>query len=132
MGMRIRFLWFLTVLALLAELYSPKILVLYISFMAFLALKEFLSITPTRRADRRVLFWTYLVIPVQFFVIWQGWYQAFILVTPFYMFFLNFFSPESRVPNFFLLPSPEFRLSRKFFLVPGPESRVPGLRTHFF
>ncbi|MEM7034660.1 MAG: phosphatidate cytidylyltransferase [Chloroflexota bacterium] len=88
MGLRIRFLWFLAVLALLSSLYSVKILVFYIGFMAFLALKEFLSITPTRQADRRVLFWAYLVIPIQFFLIWQGWYQAFILFTPFYMFFL--------------------------------------------
>lgn len=55
-GSRIAFLWVVLIVFLLAILYSPKVLVLYIWFIAFLALKEFFSMTPTRRADRRVLF----------------------------------------------------------------------------
>ena len=81
-GSRIEFLWVLTTVFWVAMLINPKLLILYIAFIAFLAFKEFLSITPTRRADRRVLFCAYWVIPIQFFCIWRGWREAFNLFTP--------------------------------------------------
>lgn len=85
-GERIRFLWALTAVFALTVLYSDKILLLYLAFVAFLALKEIFSITPTRRADRRVLFWAYLSIPIQFALIWADWRQAFIVFMPVYVF----------------------------------------------
>ncbi|HHI76213.1 MAG TPA: phosphatidate cytidylyltransferase, partial [Gammaproteobacteria bacterium] len=48
--------------------------------------KEYLSIIPTRRADRRVLFWAYLAIPVQYYWIATGWYGMFIIFIPVFMF----------------------------------------------
>lgn len=58
----------------------------FLAFVSFLALKEFFSIIPTRRVDRRVLFWAYLTIPLQFY--WAGiaWYGMFIIFIPVYMF----------------------------------------------
>ena len=55
-------------------------------FISFLALKEYFSMIPTRRADRRVLFWAYLAIPLQYY--WAGisWYGMFIVFIPVYMF----------------------------------------------
>lgn len=85
---RIRFLWVMTIVFLLAALYSYKILLVYVAFIAFLGLKEFLSITPTRRTDRRVLLWAYLSIPIQFFLIWQGWFEAFFLYVPAHVFLI--------------------------------------------
>ena len=85
-GSRIQFLWIMTGLYLLAVVYSRTILLLFIWFVSFLALKEFLSITPTRRADRRVLFWAYLAIPVQYILIWLEWFEAFVGFVPLYVF----------------------------------------------
>jgi phosphatidate cytidylyltransferase len=87
-GSRIRFLWVMAAMCLLAIAYSYKILLIYIAFLAFLGLKEYLSITPTRRVDRRVLFWAYLSIPIQFALIWFGSYRAFLLFMPVYVFLL--------------------------------------------
>ena len=39
-------------------------------------------------ADRRVLFWAYLAIPVQFYWIYLEWYGLFIIFIPVYMFLL--------------------------------------------
>jgi phosphatidate cytidylyltransferase len=86
-GSRIRFVWILIGFYLLAIIFSPNYLLLFIAFISFLALKEFLSITPTRRADRRVLFFAYLAIPIQFYLIWQGWFAAFISFLPVYVYF---------------------------------------------
>lgn len=87
-SLRIQFLWMLTLVFLLSMRFSYRILLVYIAFLSFLALKEFLSITPTRRSDRRVLFCAYLAIPLQFFIIWMGWREAFIIFVPVYVFLL--------------------------------------------
>jgi phosphatidate cytidylyltransferase len=61
---------------------------LFFAFVSFLALKEYLSLIPTRRADRRVLFWAYLAIPVQYWWIADAWYGMFIIWVPVYVFLL--------------------------------------------
>ena len=60
----------------------------FLAFVSFLALKEYLSLIPTRRADRRVLFWAYLSIPLQFYWVHLSWYGMFIIFIPVYMFLL--------------------------------------------
>jgi phosphatidate cytidylyltransferase len=54
----------------------------FFGLVSFLALKEYLSLIPTRRADRRVLFWAYLSIPFQYYWIHRGWYGMFIVFIP--------------------------------------------------
>jgi phosphatidate cytidylyltransferase len=56
------------------------------ALISFLALKEFLSLVPTRRADRRVLFWAYLSIPLQYLWVYREWYGMFIIFIPVYVF----------------------------------------------
>jgi len=51
-----------------------------------LALKEYFTIIPIKRSDRRVLFWAYLAIPIQFLWIAKAWYGMFIIFIPVYMF----------------------------------------------
>lgn len=63
----------------------------FLGFVSFLALKEFFSQIPTRRADRRALFWAYLSIPLQYYWAGIGWYGMFIIFIPVYMFlFIGF------------------------------------------
>ncbi len=67
---------------------SRGLSLMFLAFVSFLALKEYLSLIPTRRADRRVLFWAYLAIPVQFYWVAIGWYGMFIIFIPVYLFML--------------------------------------------
>ena len=60
----------------------------FFAFLSFLALKEYFSLIPTRRADRRVLFYAYLAIFVQFWWVYVGWYGMFAIFIPVYMFLL--------------------------------------------
>jgi phosphatidate cytidylyltransferase len=57
----------------------------FLGAVSFLALKEYLSIIPTRRADRRILFFLYLAIPIQYYWVGTGWYGMFIIFVPVYM-----------------------------------------------
>ncbi len=56
------------------------------ALISFLALKEFLSIVPSRQSDRRVIFWAYAAIPVQYYLISIQWYGLFIIFIPIYIF----------------------------------------------
>ena len=58
----------------------------FFGVLSFMALKEFLSIVPTRHADRRVIFWAYLAIPMQYYWVYIGWYGMFIGFVPVYLF----------------------------------------------
>lgn len=53
---RIRSWWIIVTIFTLAMVLSRNVAVGFFAVVSFLALKEFLSIVPTRRADRRVLF----------------------------------------------------------------------------
>jgi len=54
--------------------------------LSFFAFKEFISIIPTRKIDRGVLFWAYLAIPVQYLFVSMKWYGMFIIWVPVYLF----------------------------------------------
>lgn len=80
--------WVMVTIFTLAMVLSRNVSLVFFGLISFLALKEFFSIIPTRRADRRVLFWAYLAIPVQYYWVSQEWYGMFIIFIPVYMFLL--------------------------------------------
>lgn len=55
-------------------------------FLSFLSFKEYISLIPTRLADRRVLFWAYLAIVIQYYWISIHWYVMFLIFIPVYTF----------------------------------------------
>lgn len=85
---RVRSWWVMAGVFAAAMALSPTLSLIFLGLVSFLALKEYLSLVPTRRADRRVLFWAYLAIPVQFWWVDIGWYGMFIIFIPVYLFLL--------------------------------------------
>lgn len=85
---RVRTWWLMAAVFALALWLDRVVSLVFFAFLSFLALKEYLSMIPTRRADRRVLFWVYLAIPCQY--LWAGleWYGMFIIFIPVYAFLL--------------------------------------------
>ncbi|MEO8128249.1 MAG: phosphatidate cytidylyltransferase [Bryobacteraceae bacterium] len=54
---------------------------------SFLALREFITLTPTNRGDHRSLFWSFfLFTPLQYFLVWIQWYGMFSILIPVYAF----------------------------------------------
>ena len=87
---RIRSWWgivglFTVALLSVAWLDSWAVLTVLLGFVSFLALKEYLTIIPTRMADRRVLVWLYLAIPLQFWFIYVEDYGMFMVLVPIYL-----------------------------------------------
>lgn len=54
---------------------------------SFLALREFITLTPTRAGDHRTLFWIFFIIlPLQYYLIALKWYGLFSILIPVYAF----------------------------------------------
>ena len=83
---RVRTWWWMAGIFVMALALGRELSLAFFAFLSFLALKEYLSLIPTRRADRRVLFWVYLAIPIQYAWVHLGWYGMFIIFIPVYMF----------------------------------------------
>jgi phosphatidate cytidylyltransferase len=64
---RVNSWWVMIVIFTFAILTTRVVSTVFLALMTFLALKEYLSLVPTRRVDRSVLLWIYLAIPPQFY-----------------------------------------------------------------
>jgi phosphatidate cytidylyltransferase len=59
------------------------------ALVSFFALREFVTLTPTRAGDHRTLFWAFfVVIPLQYVLVWMQWYGLFAILIPVYAFVL--------------------------------------------
>jgi phosphatidate cytidylyltransferase len=62
---------------------------LLFAIVSFLALREYITLTPTKRADHRALFWAFFVItPLQYLLIGIRWYGLFSIFIPVYAYLL--------------------------------------------
>lgn len=60
---------------------------LLFGLISFLALREFVTLAPTRVADHQALFWSFFVLlPLQYYLIGIGWYGLFAIMIPVYGF----------------------------------------------
>ena len=95
--------WVMIGIFTVAFLVNPIISIIVFGLISFLALKEYFSMIPTRRADRRVLLWAYLSIPIQYFWVHDSYYGMFAVFIPVYMFlFLPFASLTTQQTDGFL------------------------------
>lgn len=83
---RLRTWWIIIILLSSAILLSSETSLIFFALISFLGLKEFLTLAPTRRVDRNVLFYIYLSIPVQYLWAALEWYGMFIIFVPVYLF----------------------------------------------
>jgi len=56
------------------------------TYISYIALKEYLTLAPTRREDRGVVLFAYLMVLVSYGAIWIDNYMFFLLVIPVYVF----------------------------------------------
>lgn len=84
--LRIRTWWVIVVLFALALLSPAWLALTFFALVSFLALKEFLTLVPSRHADRMPLLWMFIAIPVNYGFIGTGWYGMFVVFIPIYVF----------------------------------------------
>jgi phosphatidate cytidylyltransferase len=84
--LRVRSWWWMVGAFTLAMLLNRSVAIVFLGLISFLALKEYLSLIPTRRIDRGVLLFAYLAIPIQFYWAAIDWYGMFVIFIPVWMF----------------------------------------------
>jgi phosphatidate cytidylyltransferase len=63
--------------------------VILFGLISFFALREFITLTPTRAGDHRTLFWAFFVVtPLQYYLVAMEWYGLFTILIPVYAFIL--------------------------------------------
>jgi phosphatidate cytidylyltransferase len=82
---RVRSWWWIIGIFSVVFMLGTTAAIVFLAFVAYLALKEFLSLLPTRRAYRGVLLLAYLAVPIQFFWVSDAYYGFFSIFIPIYM-----------------------------------------------
>ena len=83
---RIRAWWVMALLFLIAATAGTVVSIVLFSLISFLALREFVTLVPTKPGDHRGLFWSFFVVtPVQYYLIWLQWYGLFSILIPVYV-----------------------------------------------
>lgn len=86
---RIRAWWVMVVLMGLALVGGKTGVTLLFAFCSFAALREFITLIDTRRADHWALAAAFFVVlPVQYYLIWIEWYGLYSIFIPVYAFLL--------------------------------------------
>jgi phosphatidate cytidylyltransferase len=86
---RIKAWWIMAIIFLLAIATGSIGSLVLFGLTSFLALREYITLTPTQRADHRVLFWAFFVItPLQYILIGIRWYGLFSIFIPVYAYLL--------------------------------------------
>lgn len=86
---RIRAWWVMIVLMGLALIGGKAGVTLLFAFCSFAAFREFITLTTTHRADHWALAVAFFVVlPLQYYLIWIDWYGLFSILIPVYAFLL--------------------------------------------
>lgn len=87
MNARIRAWWVMAAVVATALLLGRIAATVLFGLLSLLALREFITITPTRRGDHATLFWSFFVVtPLQYALVAVGWYGLFSILIPVYAF----------------------------------------------
>jgi len=85
---RITSWWIMAAIFLSLVLSGKPGAILLFAIVSYLAVKEYFTMIPIRRVDRRIIFWAYLSIFPQFWWAYVEWYEMFIIWIPVYTFLL--------------------------------------------
>ena len=82
--------WWIMAVVFSFTLYLGKYATTALFFcISFLALREFITLIPTKKSDHRALFWTFFIIlPIQYLLVGIHWYGLFTIFIPVYAFIL--------------------------------------------
>lgn len=86
---RVNAWWVMVVILVIAFLAGKLGTIVLFGFISYFALREFLTLTPTRSGDHRTLSLAFfLLIPLHYYLIYTDWYGLFSILIPVYAFLL--------------------------------------------
>ncbi len=86
---RTRAWWMMVAVFVLALCVGPVGTAVMFGLSSFMALREFITLTPTKPGDHRTLFWVFFIItPLHYYFLAARWYGMFVILIPVYAFLL--------------------------------------------
>lgn len=83
--LRIRAWWFMCAILAATFLINRQATVVLFGLLSFWALREFITLTPTRPGDHRPLFWVFFIFtPLQYALVWLELYELYSILIPVY------------------------------------------------
>lgn len=78
--------WLMATIFVSVTLINSNIAYIAIGMLSFIAFRELYSVLEFRDSDRRAIFWSFVAIPIQYYLAYIGWYGAYIIFIPVVMF----------------------------------------------
>jgi phosphatidate cytidylyltransferase len=89
LNQRIKAWWVMVALIAIAFLFGKDGMIVLFALISFAALREFVTLTHSRRSDHWVLLGMFgIIIPVQYWLVWTEWYGLFTIFIPVYCFLI--------------------------------------------
>lgn len=89
LNQRIQAWWVMVALIAIAFFFGKDGMTVLFALISFAALREFVTLTHTRRSDYWVLLAMFaVIIPIQYWLVWTAWYGLFTIFIPVYCFLL--------------------------------------------
>ena len=86
---RINAWWVMVILMSIAFAFGKSGVILLFAFVSFAALREFVTLTYSRRSDHWVLLGIFgIILPFQYWLVWTEWYGLFTIFIPVYCFLI--------------------------------------------
>ncbi len=85
---RIKSWWYIVGFFIIGAMLNTTVAMFFFALLSYLALKEYFTLIPTRRTDRRVIFYAYMSIIFQYWFAGIEWYGMFIIWIPVFLFLL--------------------------------------------
>lgn len=87
LNQRVNAWWVMAGVLGLALLAGKTVVVVLFALISLAALREYITITPTRRSDHfSLLLAFFFAVPIQYFLVWLGWYGLYSIFIPVYAF----------------------------------------------
>lgn len=82
--------WWVMIAVVIAALFAGVVATTVLfAVISFLALREFLSLAPTRREDRLIVLFAYLSVPICYWLVGTDQYQIYLVAIPVWFFILT-------------------------------------------
>jgi phosphatidate cytidylyltransferase len=86
MNARMRAWWVMCIIFGIAVMTGGAGSLVLFTLLSLFALREYMTIAPTRPGDAHIIFWTFfLFTPLQYYLIWMDWYGLYSIFIPVYV-----------------------------------------------
>ena len=78
--------WAIIITIFSLAMWNRTSIILFFTFVSFLAIKEYFSIITIRKTDMAIVVMSYVFLIAQYYIVYIDWYNLFVIFIPIYIF----------------------------------------------